>query len=95
MVLIGKKENRKLELKLNNVYKDVLCAETGQYISPTHIVFENENGDLIHPMEASVRNIKVTYETYEILQKMLEHYDELKMLASRNITNEVRTDLPF
>tara|TARA_R100001440_G_scaffold14149_1_gene24179 strand:+ start:252 stop:533 length:282 start_codon:yes stop_codon:yes gene_type:complete len=93
MLIIGKKE--KLELKLNNVYKDVICSETGQYISPTHIVFENEDGGLVHPMEASARNIKITYETFEILQKLLEHYDELRMLAAKQITNEVRTDCPF
>ena len=86
---------KKTELKLNNLYKDTVCEKTGQYLSPTHIIFEAENGGLIHPIEATKESISISYETYDIIEKILERYEALRILANEEISTEIRTDLPF
>ena len=86
---------KKTELKLNNVFVDEVCSKTGQYLAPTHIVFEDENGGLVHPWEAAKESISISFETYDIIQKMLSHYEELRILATKEINTEVKTDLPF
>ena len=61
----------------------------------TLIMFRDENGNYIHPMEASNGIITIQYETIEIIEKMIQHYEAIKDLASKQIVNEVRTDCPF
>tara|TARA_R110002020_G_scaffold24933_1_gene81321 strand:+ start:166 stop:411 length:246 start_codon:yes stop_codon:yes gene_type:complete len=63
---------KKIELKLNNLYKDWVCEKTGQYISPTHIIFEAENGGLIHPTEAIKEGFTMSEDTYNHIINALD-----------------------
>ena len=63
---------KKTELKLNNVFVDEVCSKTGQYLAPTHIVFEDENGGLVHPTEAIKEGFTMSEDTYNHIINALD-----------------------
>jgi len=63
----------KIELKLNSHYKDTVCEKTGQYLSPSNIIFVAENGGLIHPTEAIKEGFTMSEDTYNHIENALDN----------------------